>query len=194
MIKLIPIALISIMLCACGLKLYPLKGQYAKDATAIRQYPSEKKDEVWTRIMTYFAANDIAIKTIDKNAGFIKSERLDLKPYVWGETIGEWARHTENKYIVSVQESEKGEGSPPMFPRYIAGAIKIFTIDSLSQIQIRVSLDDMASSDTYYGPDILSTSTQQIYSLGKLENEIADYLTGKGEMPKSNFKVVTHVF
>ena len=179
------------MLCACGPHLYPLKDKYISDNTAIRQYPSDKKDELWGRIMTFFATNDIPIKTIDKSAGFIKSERLNFKPYAWGEVVNLTYYDSTNKYIVTVRVAAE-PGDPALLPKNIYGAIKIYTIDSAGLIQIRVNIDGLTSDNGYYykSSAYSATSYYEVYTLGKLEKAIADYIIGKGDMPVCRFNAL----
>jgi hypothetical protein len=190
--KLLPVLAACMMLCSCGPYIYPLKGKYPTDGTAIVKIPADKKDELWGRIMTFFSANNIPIKTVDKGAGYIKSDKMNWLRYAWGEEIKHSRIDSSGKYIV-VERFSPERGDYPIFP-FITGAILIYTINDGGHITVKVSIADLSANDirVYRQPAYRYSSQSyfEIHSLGKLESKLASYITGADTtMPILNMKV-----
>lgn len=50
----------------------------------------ESKDVVWERVVSFFATNNLSIKTIEKDSGIIAAERMISSPTTSGGILG-WA-------------------------------------------------------------------------------------------------------
>ena len=173
--KLLLSAIAVLLFSSCGVKIYPIQGQYPFDPTSIVKCSADKKDELWSRIMKLFAENDIAIKTIDKSAGFIKSERQNFSRYVEMDSREKIMETREGKYFISEFFIES-LGDPIRPPGHVVASIKIFVIDDKDSISLRVSIDELYAGVIYRKLDIKSK--------GVLEREMSSYFLSGQDMPK----------
>lgn len=66
---------------SCMPKMYPLRGQYKVENTIETTLSYE---DVWNKVINFFASNNIAISTIDKSSGIVAANDvvfLEDMPY-----------------------------------------------------------------------------------------------------------------
>ena len=182
--RIIALATIALFLSACDSKLYPIRSGYNYPPT-IMQIPTEKRDELWAKIMKLFSDNKIPIATIDRNAGYVKSENLNLRPYARGERIkGESDDDCLNCFVVSDRLGVDSETFPRL-PTYIVGAIEILAYDSSNVVNVKINFTLLKASDSY-----TTRYSYHIKSLNNLETKIAAYFQSKDVEPIYPFKVM----
>jgi uncharacterized lipoprotein len=151
--KLILAILILLSLSGCYInELTPLStNKYKPNPVAINKVPGLFKDQAWDRAVRLFAERNISIKMIDKGSGFIQSDVIS--------------------FVSAFQ------------PSYLSGYLKIFILNDSSQAEIRVSIEDLRNTtrvSRYYSPSNNCQSNCGVVSTGRLESEVADYIsTGK---------------
>ena len=179
--KLITAILILLSLSGCYInELTPLSVKYKPNPVAVNKVPGLSKDKAWDRAVRLFADRNISIKTIDKGSGYIES---DVISFVSAFQIDGEPAPTHSVYVISERNIQDGI---LIEPSYLSGYLKIFILNDSSQAEIRVSIEDLKNTkrtNQYYRYYSSSNSSQQnnrAVSTGKLESEIAQYLsTGK---------------
>ena len=162
-------------------KTIPLPPTFKPDPVTIVKIPCVSKDQAWDRAARLFADRNISIKTIDKSSGFIQSNVLSfISAYqIDGENSPKYP-----PYVIEERNQErKIDGGMVIQPLYVTGSLKIFMLNDSNQIEIRVNIEDLrinGKASQYYSSVNITEMHYRAFSTGKLESEIADYIsTGK---------------
>jgi len=157
-------------------ELTQLSTKYKPNPVAIIKVVGLSKDKAWERILRLFAERSISIKTID-NSGFIQSNPVS---FISAYQIQSESDPPLPPYIITERIMEGGILTQPLF---LTGDIRIFLLSDSNQTEIRVNIEDLKidgkNSQTYstFNPGEIH---YKAISTGKLETEIADYIsTGK---------------
>ena len=181
-------------------QLSPLSSSYKANPVISRNVSGISQDEVWNRIIRFFADHDLPIKMVDKNSGFIQS---DILSFVSAYQIDSDSTALFSPPYVIVQREEAYDSI--IQPSYITGYLKLFVLPANNATHVRVSIEDLKSfhvidfhhkhSTTVTHDEIL----RSVVSTTAFENQISQYIeTGhdtthiaisKGEIlnPKNNY-------
>ena len=66
----------TVLLTGCAYKITPLKGSYSDKPFEITS--DKSKDQVWDKLIDFFAQKGLSIKIIDRSSGLIISDRSSL--------------------------------------------------------------------------------------------------------------------
>lgn len=74
---------LSLLLSSCSIQVYPIRGEY----NVIRYTETTSSyDEVWDKVIDFFAINNVSISTIEKSSGIIVSNDFVIgKSYISSE-------------------------------------------------------------------------------------------------------------
>lgn len=119
----------------------------------------DSKDVVWERVVEFFAANNLAIKTIEKDSGIVAAERLFPGAPTTKGMILDWASCGHAPLETPIRQSVDLN----VFVRPQAGGTNV-TVNTQFQ-EVRNFLDE--------------TGTYECNSTGRLENMILDVAEGR---------------
>ncbi|MBR2451922.1 MAG: hypothetical protein IKB37_01960 [Rikenellaceae bacterium] len=167
---------IACFLVSCGSPLR-LTGTYP--STNHFGYSDKSYEQVWAKVIDYFAIAGIPITTIDKSSGLIVSSKVSFLNYYTREVKG--APLNPNAYVViPTVRSFLGNILEPTAvitgDWTMVGDWNVRIRESNGKIMVNVNLMNL---DCYYKTSSFYSSTTKvpIKSTGKFESELLDFLT-----------------
>lgn len=148
---------------------YRLTGNYA-DTNHFFAETTLSYEEVWTRVIDYFALEGVPISTIDKSSGLIVSSKVSFLNHYTREVGG--TALNPNAYVVI--PTVRGGFLNVLTPVSIVGDWNIRIKDHNGRIIVNVNLINL---DCYFNGSYGSLVRVPVASLGNFERGLIDYLT-----------------
>lgn len=132
-------------------------------------------EEVWERVVDYFAFEGIPISTIDKSSGLIITAKMPLKDYCSREENG---KPLDPDAYVVIPTSKGGLGTtmePEMLVSHgwkITGQWNVRVKESDGKTAIHINLSEL----TCLYPSLNGYRDAPIHSTGRFEQKILDYV------------------
>ena len=163
-------AVTLLLFSGCATKVIPLKGHYVDKPYEI--ISDKTKDQVWDKIIDFFAQNGLSIKIIDKSSGLITSDKTRLS---WTMENKDGTLFKPDRWIVIEKISLLGSGAF-VTPTSVTGDWNIRIKDAGdNKTIINVNLVNIQAKATYSnGREILQEIEIKALSTGIFEKTIAD--------------------
>jgi hypothetical protein len=142
----------------------PLRGNYPASYTYTVPV---SKDKVWDKLVSFFTANAIPIKTIDKASGILVSDTFDFSnSYTREDSLGHLAN--PNAFIVINFKC----GTPGFKPGF-TGIINVQVTDNGGTANMTVTINNINTNATQF----INAQKVSMHSTGVLEKQIDDFVS-----------------
>lgn len=158
---------------SCGVKSYPIKGTYLDKP--YETTVTKTKEQVWERIIDFFATTGISIKLIDRGSGLIMSEKSELK---WSYEKPNGALDDPTAWVVVPRMIDKASNQPYRNVK-VTGDWNIRIKEADGKTTINVNLVNINSVAPVYGMWAVEANNMAISgtrSTGVFEKMIADII------------------